>query len=165
MKKKKVILFKDNSGLFSKDFKNDKTAWIISIVFMVIGVIVITIGAFIQINNTKFMESAVLHTAVISNINSSRDIAGEIQNTVFVTFNVDNVIYEGILDEWNSNMYVGGDTKIYYNQNNPNDFKGGNTKDVGYFLIAFGLIFSVIGGVLTYMVMKNFTKNIKTYLK
>lgn len=125
--------------------KKSKVEKMLFSIFVIIGMIMIIGGIFFQINNYKFMNSAESTYATITRIVTSYDSDGDADHHVEVRFEVDGKQYRGTLNEWNSKMYEGGETKIYYNPNNPNNFKGNGLSYVGYIIIIMGLVFSLVG--------------------
>lgn len=116
-------------------------------IFLAIGICVIIGGIIFQVNNTRFLKTAEKADAKITDIITSYDSDGEANHNVNVRFMVNGEEYEGVLGEWNSGMYIGKTITVYYNPNNPNQFRGGSSKFVGAIMIAFGAIFAVIGAV------------------
>lgn len=133
-------------------------------IFLFIGVVLFAIGVLIYISNQNFKRSAVQTKSVITDINRYRDYSttnsGDRYNyEVYVSFTVDDVIYEGILNEWNSGMYVGQSITIYYNPNNPLDFRKDSSL-ILFIFIPIGLLFILIGAVsLIMMIRRNSNKN------
>lgn len=114
-------------------------------IFAIVGAAIIMGGVFWISSNSRFKETAIETQATIVDIDTYRDSDGETHHTVYVEFEVDNNIYEGTLGYYSSNMYIGGQTDIYYDPLNPNDFKSTSNDFGGIILVGMGLIFFVIG--------------------
>lgn len=124
-----------------------KNIKIMMFVFLAIGICIIIGGIIFQVNNMKFLKTATKTEAKITNIVTSYDSDGDANHSVNVKFMVNGEEYGGILGEWSSSMYVGKTVTVYYNPNNPNEFRSGSSGFVGFILIAFGAVFAIIGTV------------------
>jgi len=127
-----------------------------SIPTIIVGLIFLIAGVFGQVNNTKFMKTAVETQAMITDIDvitkydRFEDEVSE-QHNVYVEFEVDGVKYSGELDSYHTGMRVGKTTKIYYQADNPNDFKSAGSSIIW-------IIFAVIGGVISAVGIKYFIR-------
>ena len=117
----------------------------IFIIFALIGAGLIMGGAFAISSNEKFKETAIKTQATIVDIDTHTDTDGDTSHTVYVEFEVDNNTYDGVLGYYSSGMYIGGQTDIYYDPLNPNNFKSSSNGFVGILLIGMGLVFFLIG--------------------
>lgn len=116
-------------------------------IFAFIGIIIIVGGIFLQISNTNFKKTAIKTQAEITDIITRRDSDGDTSHIVYVEFEVNDIKYSGSLGSYSSSMYIGKSIDIYYNPLNPNNFKSSTSTFVGLFVIGFGMIFSLIGGI------------------
>lgn len=136
----------------------DKQLKIFFSIFALAGAIVIIVGIFLQKNNAEFLETAETTTAEITHMDRSHDSDGDVNYSVFVEFEVDGKTYEGNLGQYDSSMYVGKEVTVYYNPENPHNFKGSSAGFVGYFLIVFGAIFFLVGVMPLFKGNKNSKK-------
>lgn len=118
---------------------------ILKLTFIVLG-LVMTAGAIIVgLYNKKFFRNAEQTTAVITDIESTRNRRNgvtEYNHTVYVSYEADGVQYNKVwLGYYNSGMYEGKTIKIYYNKDNP-----GKIKTKGSSMV-ISIILGVIGGV------------------
>lgn len=118
---------------------------ILFLVFFSVGIIMLIAGGIFHINNSKFISNAGSVDATITRIETSYDSDGDANHHVEVRFEVNGKQYRGVLSEWNSKMYEGGLTKVYYNKNNPNDFRGSGLGYIGYIIMGLGFVFSLVG--------------------
>lgn len=116
-------------------------------IFAIVGALIIFGGFKIQESNTEFLEIAQSTSAIITDIDVYHDSDGDSRHTVYVEFNVDNTEYSGTLNEYNSSMYTGKEVTVYYDPQNPNNFKSSSSKYDGYFVCGFGLIFLLVGTI------------------
>ena len=136
-----------------------KTEKIVFGLFALIGAILIIVGIIMQKNNSEFLETAESTNAEITDIATSHDSDGDVHHSVFVKFEVDGETYEGQLGQYDSGMYVGKEVTVYYNPDNPHNFKGSNSGFVGYFMIIFASIFFLIGIIPLFLSGKKSKKN------
>lgn len=114
--------------------------------FSLIGIVFIFIGIKLYRNITKFLETAESTTGEITNITSRMQSDGDIDHDVYVEFSVGGEIYSGKLYQYDSSMFVGKKINIFYNPDDPNDFKGPSPKFGAYVFIILGVI-SLCGGI------------------
>lgn len=124
-----------------------KTEKILFGIFAIIGALIIFGGFKVQESNTEFLEIAQTTMAEITDIDVYHDSDGDSNHTVYVEFNVENKEYSGILNEYNSGMYIGKEVTVYYDPQNPNNFKSSGSKYAGYLVSGFGLIFFLVGAI------------------
>lgn len=134
--------------------KQNKTEWIIGIVFAIIGIGVLVFGIYLHIENTEFMKTAIKTEAVIDSVTSHLDSDNERVYEVYVSYNVDEKIYGGVLGTWHSGMYEGQMVDIYYSPINPANFKNSSSSYVGLIVCAFGGVFALAGTGLTIHLIK-----------
>lgn len=113
-------------------------------IFLIVGIILIVAGIVSQINTSNFLKTAIKTDAKITDIITSRDTDGDLNHDVYISFIVDGKTYEGRLNGYNSSMYTGGLTTIYYNPDNPNDFIGNDGTFFNCLLIALGVAFATV---------------------
>ena len=123
-------------------------------IFLIVGIVFVVFGIFSQISTSKFLKTAVKTNATITNIIVSRDSDGDLYHNVSVSFVADGKVYEGTLNEYNSNMYVGGSTTIYYNPDNPDNFIGNGGKSFNYIFIVLGFAFISVAILVMYRFAK-----------
>ena len=127
----------DNGPIYSKKEKNSiNLAFVIP---LLLGLLLIGIGIFINKRNQELEQNAWKTMAKIVRIESSYSSDDEDHN-VFVEFEVDNNTYGGELDYYDSSMYEGKEVEIYFDKNNPNDFKSVEGSKI------FVILFLVMGG-------------------
>lgn len=116
---------------------------IFPIFLLIVGIGLIFLGIKQRQNNLKFMEIATEGEATITKIDEKYSSGTESYfHTAYVEYNVRNQSYSAKLPEYNSTMYVGKKVKIYYNPDNPSEFK---TPKYSYYIeIIFGAIFTLI---------------------
>lgn len=116
---------------------------ICGIVFLLIGIVFLSISLFSTISYNKFKESAGTCNAVITTIESHYDSNSESTNhDVYVRYEVNGVIYDNELNYYESSMDEGDIVTLYYNKDNPNDIMiDGQT--------FFFLIFAIMGAIMT----------------
>lgn len=127
----------------------NKTELITAIMFTLIGGIFAALGIFLHSENSKFMETALSTEATITRIDSHYDsIDEETEYDVFVRFDVDGKIYNGELNMYHVGMQEGGTTTIYYNPNNPSDFRSSGSSFGTLLFAGIGGLFFIIGLVM-----------------
>lgn len=103
---------------------NQKKKGNVNWLFAFLGVALLIAGVIIILVSENFKKSAVQTTAVIYDIQVETNIDDEDTYTVFVSFNVDDVEYEGALGYHTAWMRVGQTVKIHYDPANPEKFMG-----------------------------------------
>jgi hypothetical protein len=126
--------------------RNHRSEWIVSVIFSIVGLALIVLSIYVYFDNKKFMADAEKAEATITQITSKRDSDGDIRHTVYVEFEVDGELYEGSLGFYSSSMYEGKTVDVYYDPENPGDFRGEGSSFLSVFLIVLGLIFFLVGG-------------------
>lgn len=147
--------------------KNNKNAFIQFIfptIFIVAGLFIIILGIYLNKENSKFMKDAIETEAEITEITTSRDSDGNVSHSVEVIFYVDGKEYGGILGYYNSNMYEGKIIDIYYEPQNPNNFRSDNLNTVIFIMLPFGSICIIAGFFILYPDIKSIhLKKLKKY--
>lgn len=110
--------------------------------FAAIGIIFIIAGIIWAVWGSRFMQSAVEVSAVISEIESYRESDGDTSHRVYVNYSYGGQRYEGVrLNEYSSGMYKGKEIQIMLNPDNP-------TQLMTNFGLYFGLIMFFGMGVI-----------------
>jgi Protein of unknown function (DUF3592). len=118
----------------------NKILKIIGWCFAIAGALFIAVGIFFYKKDADFKNNSVETMGIITKIVSSYDSDGDSSHNVYVEFSVQGEKYSGEINYYSSGMYEGKDIVIYYNPDNPNDFRGEGAT-IGT------LVFSIIGGV------------------
>lgn len=140
---------------------------ILKLTFIVLG-LVMTAGAIIVgLYNKKFFRNAEQTTAVITDIESTRNRRNgvtEYNHTVYVSYEADGVQYNKVwLGYYNSGMYEGKTIKIYYNKDNPGKIKTkGSSMVLSIILGVIGGVFLLVGIILVIVFMPR-NKKVKEY--
>lgn len=143
----------------------NKSEWIISGAFALIGAIVMIAGIFIGIDTAKFKETAETAEATILNIDRDYDAIDETTTyDILLEYEVDGEKIQTVSHSYHSGMYEGGTTTIYYNPDNPYDIKSSTSPIFAIFFGGMGLIFFVIGVLMLKSQIKSKSKanNLKT---
>lgn len=138
-----------------KNNKNTFIQFIFPSIFIAIGLLIIALAIFLNIQNSKFMENAIETTAEITQITTSRDSDGDTTHSVQVIFYIDGKEYEGNLGYYSSDMYKGKTVNIYYDPQNPNNFKSASSNIASFIMIPFGGIFFAVGCFILYRGIKS----------
>ena len=77
-----------------KNNKNTFIHFIFPSIFIIVGLFIMALAIFLNIQNSKFMEKAIETTAKITQITTSRDSDGDTTHSVQVIFYVDGKEYE-----------------------------------------------------------------------
>jgi len=113
---------------------------IIGLIFTLIGLMFIGLGIILTSVNLRFLEDALETTAIITDIETYKTTKGSRRHRVYVEFSVDGETYDGRLGEYHSGMKVGDTVTIYYDPDNPADFRGSGVGYAGYILMAIGAV-------------------------
>lgn len=111
---------------------------ILGIIFFAVGAVLFIIGCFVFFSGMNFKDNAEITEAVITDIDVYRKTKGELGHRLLIEYTVDDVEYEQILDEYNSEMYIGKKITVYYDPKNPSDVRTGS--------LLLPIIFTSIGG-------------------
>ncbi|WP_310602392.1 DUF3592 domain-containing protein [Anaerosporobacter sp.] len=130
--------------------------WLIGCcVFLLVGIIFAAIGIGVYISNENFKSKAIKTESVISEIRERKDSDGKTVHDVYVSFHVRGKEYGGRIGEYSSSMYEGQELIVYYNSDNPADFRRCNI----VFPLAsglFGFVFIGIGAIpIIFSIRKN----------
>lgn len=115
-------------------------------IFAVIGVALIITGSVLLTRAESFKKNAVETEATITKIESYEDSDGDTQYNVLVEFYVDDTKLEGSLGYHASGMKKGQTIQIFYNPDDPHDFKSAS-EDLWMFVvfIVAGIPFAIVG--------------------
>ena len=115
-------------------------------IFAVIGVALIITGSVLLARAESFKKNAVETEATITKIESYEDSDGDTQYNVLVEFYIDDTKLEGSLGYHASGMKKGQTIQIFYNPDDPHDFKSAS-KDLWMFVvfIVAGIPFAIVG--------------------
>ena len=121
-----------------KGKKKSSVNWI----FAIIGVALIVAGIICLAKSENFKKNAVETEATITEIEMYEDSDGDTQYKVLVEFRADDEKIEGSLGYHVSGMKKGQTVQIFYNPNDPHDFKSAS-EDIWIFavLIVLGVPF------------------------
>ena len=113
---------------------------LVLIVVSIFCLVLVIIGIVIQINNSNYLKTALTTDAVITRIDSER--TGDTESyDVYITYNVNNVEYDGVLGLYYTGMHTGQIIQIYYDPENPSDCRDIHTDYKGLMLIGFAILF------------------------
>lgn len=115
-------------------------------IFAVIGAALIITGSVLLARAESFKKNAVETEATITKIESYEDSDGDTQYNVLVEFYVDDTKLEGSLGYHASGMKKGQTIQIFYNPDDPHDFKSAS-EDLWMFVIFIvaGIPFAIVG--------------------
>lgn len=125
-----------------KKNNSEKLIWVS---FFVAGLIFFLIGAFLSTEIFNY-ENKIDTTGIITDIESYRDIDGDVDYDVYVSYNVDGREYESKLNSYSATFYKGKEVNIYYNKEDPNKI---GMKSMDFLFLIFpgiGLAFMIGGG-------------------
>lgn len=111
---------------------------LLALIFGIIGATFLIIGIVMAVNHASFRRNAVETTAVITEITEYHS-GDDVRHTVHVRYEVNGITYDNTLNEYSSDMYVGGTITIYCESDNPQNVRG---NVLGY----LGVIFACVGG-------------------
>ena len=125
-----------------KGKKKSSVNWI----FAIIGVALIAAGIICLAKSENFKKTAVETEATITEIEMYEDSDGDTQYKVLVEFQADDEKIEGSLGYRVSGMKKGQTVQIFYNPDDPHDFKSAS-EDIWIFavLIVLGVPFLLFG--------------------
>lgn len=115
--------------------------------FAAIGIIFVIAGIFWAVWGSRFIQSAVEVSAVISEIESYRESDGDTSHRVYVNYSYGGQRYEGVrLSEYSSGMYKGKEIQIMLNPDNPTQLMTNFGLYFGSIMfIGMGVIFASVG--------------------
>lgn len=143
----------------------NKTFVFIGTIFFLVGVVVIGIGISMQVSLNSFKKTAKEADGRITRIETSSSRSNgknKTSHTVYVEYNVDDTLYNGVLNYYSSNMYEGKPITILYDPNNPGEFRSdGNV--ASYICYGVGALFGTIGFVFLFYVIRTAVKQKKLF--
>ena len=142
--------------------KTKNTITFVFVIFALAGLVAIIVAIALAISDANFRSSANETTATITDIWASRNSDGEGSYTVNVRFFAGGREYGGALGYWHSGMAIGNEVKVYYNPNNPQDFRSNGGSVASWIVMALGVVFFVVG-FIPYLISKK-RKALKKYL-
>ena len=110
--------------------KNIKT-FIIVTLYIVIGLVIITIGSVWREDRVEFIKNAIKMQAIVTERElDHRGSDGTEHYRYYMTYTVDGKQYRKMYtinysDDWMETIYIGKLVNIYYNPENPSDCRGG----------------------------------------
>ena len=115
-------------------------------IFATIGVALIVAGVICLVKSENFKKNAVQTQATITEIDIFKDSDEDTQYNVLVEFRADDAKIEGSLGYHVSGMKKGQTVQIFYNPDDPQDFKS-TSEDIWIFvvLIVLGVPFLLFG--------------------
>ena len=113
-----------------KGKKKSSVNWI----FAIIGLALIVAGIVCLVKSENFKKNAVETEATITEIEIYEDSDGDTQYNVLVEFRADDEKIEGSLGYHVSGMKKGQTVQIFYNPNDPHDFKSAS-EDIWLFVV------------------------------
>ena len=127
---------------YEKGKKKSSVNWI----FAIIGLALIVAGIVCLVKSENFKKNAVETEATITEIEIYEDSDGDTQYNVLVEFRADDEKIEGSLGYHVSGMKKGQTVQIFYNPNDPHDFKSAS-EDIWLFVvfIVLGVPFLLFG--------------------
>ena len=129
-------------------------------ILLFFGTVLLLAGTVSFIDVSELQRNGVETSATITNIKKEVKYSNgekKYDYDVTVEFTVDGQKYSGLLNDYNSSMFVGKEEGIYYNPSNPNEFCSDSSP-------YFYLIFSVVGLGLIVLGIKDIA-NTKKYNK
>lgn len=127
---------------------NEKKSKKISLylIFAVVGVALIIVGTVLIIQSENFKKNAAQTEATIVEIETYEDSDDETHYNVLVEFYAGDVKVEGDLGYHVSGMKKGQTVKVFYNPDDPNDFKSAS-EGIWMFVVFIvgGIPFTLVG--------------------
>ena len=121
--------------------------YIIWVIWMIIGIVILAGGVIYAYRKWEFKKNAVEISATIVDIQSEYDSDGDIDYTVYVSYEYDKQQYEHInLGFYSSSMYVGKKITVLCDPDNPYKIESSKGIIIGSVgLIVMGLAFITLG--------------------
>lgn len=118
------------------------------IIFLIVGLLFLGIGFLVFDFFDTNKGNEISTTAVITDMDSYRRGDGNIYYDVFITYEINDEIYETKLNEYSSDYYVGKELEIYYKEDQPYDVHTKLPIEIALIICGiFSLIFILIGGI------------------
>lgn len=119
---------------------------LIGILFFIIGAVLFTAGCYWIASDMNFKSNAETTEAVITDIDVHRRTGGKIERRAIVEYTVDGTLYETMLSEYKSGMYVGQKITVYYDPEHPGNVKTGSLF-IPIMVTSMAGVFIIVGGV------------------
>ncbi len=120
---------------------------VVSLIFIVFGLIFSVGGAFLCVNAFDYSDKAET-TAVITDFESYRDGEGSTRYKTHLTYEVDGESYNNIVKMYSSSWNIGEEIEIYYDVDNPQNI-GSKHTDLALLVVpCLGLLFFCSGIIL-----------------
>lgn len=135
-----------------------KIIYVVFGIFILVGVILTTVGIFV-INNGIKENNRVYVDAIIERIDTSYDFDGDETYNVWVSYRIGHVEYNNKLNYYSPSYYEGKKIKIYYDKLNPNKIETDGSRKILWMIPGMGVLFLLIGVIpLVMMSCRNKTK-------
>jgi hypothetical protein len=129
---------------------------IIATVFLVIGLVLLGIGAYLGVVPAIPKEFVATTQATIADIttgygNTTSNGRQNINYNVFVEYEIEGRGYERMLGYYNSGMAIGQQVEIEYDTRNPNVISSPGGRQFGMIIcLALGAVFTALGVILQF---------------
>lgn len=110
---------------------------------IVIGIIMLLGGIYLQYSVNNFFKTAIETTATITNIDSNFE-GEDVMYDVYIDYTINDYTYHSKYDTYYTGMYTGQKVITYYNPDNPYENKSKSSKYNGYLLIGFSILWIII---------------------
>lgn len=126
--------------------KNNIVLKLVFGILVVVGFIFFIVGIILLVSSIRFQEEAVEVSAEITQIESYRDIDGDISHRVYVTYSYGGKTYENVnLQEYSSGMYEGKEITLLVQPDDPYNVSTGLINIlIGGIFVGIGCIFLLI---------------------
>lgn len=122
--------------------KSEKVIWIS---FFVAGLIFFVVGGIWSAKVFNY-ENKIETTGIITDMEAYRDIDGDVDYDVYVSYNVNGKEYESRLNSYSATFYQGKKIDIYYDKEDPNKI-GMKSMDLLFLIVpGIGILFMIGGG-------------------
>lgn len=119
---------------------------LMGIIFMLIGIGMLVVGAFWLVGEINFVKRADVVQAEITRITERRDSDGDSSHTVYVQYEYNGESFSERLSEYSSSMYEGKRIELYIDPQEPSKVRYAKMAYFGAVLFfIMGGIFSVVG--------------------
>lgn len=138
-----------------KNRKYEKMMILVPSIFLIAGICMFIWGIGWLVSALQFKATAVEVPGKITRIDSAYDDDGDEHYSVFVSYEYNGERYENVrINSYSSSMYEGKEIVLYCDPDKPRHIQ---VKSMLYFppvfLMAFGLVFGLVGGGFTISVM------------
>lgn len=136
--------------------------WIFGLIFTIIGALIVFWGINLGISGNKFMETALSTTGRITDIqvyrknssyrqsydydyNYSDSRSDDLEYDVYIEYEVDGQIYDGMCNYYIAGMREGDSITVYYSPDNHSDYMVEGQNITNWFVPIIGVIFLIVG--------------------